>query len=243
MPERISVPVSIYSNILVTIDGEIFYENRTTKGLIEKWLINSNTSQFVMRFEEQCYGLFIDNNNTLYCSITEKDQVVKKSLNEFAMRIVTVAGTDEPESSEAQLHDPWGIFVDTNFDLYVADAGNNRIQRFKPGQKNGITVAGFGKPNSANLKYPTDIVLDADSNLFIADNDKHRIIRSNHTHHQCIIGCNDNDATTSGILNKIYSLRFGRHGDIFVVDECNRRIVKFILSNDSSGKNSNKKEL
>ena len=135
MPERISVPVSIYSNILVTIDGEIFYENRVTKGRIEKWLINSNSSQFIVKFGDQCYGLFIDNNNTLYCSIREKDQIVKMSLNESAMRIVTVAGTDEHGSSEAQLCGPWGIFVDTNFALYVADAGNHRIQRFKPGQK------------------------------------------------------------------------------------------------------------
>ena len=100
----------------------------------------------------------------------------------------------------------------------------------------------MGKPNSLKLKYPTDIVLDADSNLFIADNDNHRIIRSNHTHHQCIIGCDDNDVTTSAILNKTYSLRFAKHGDIFVVDEFNQRFVKFILSNDSSGKNSNKKK-
>ena len=35
-----------------------------------------------------------------------------------------------------------GIFVDINLDLYVADYYNHRIQLFRLGELNGITVAG-----------------------------------------------------------------------------------------------------
>ena len=37
---------------------------------------------------------------------------------------------------------PRGIFVDTNLDLYVADRYNHRVQLFRSGQLDAVTVAG-----------------------------------------------------------------------------------------------------
>jgi glucose/arabinose dehydrogenase len=74
------------------------------------------------------------------------------------------------------LNSPYGIFVDVNFDLYIADNKNNRIQLFKSGHLNGTTVAG-DNTISSELWEPSDIVLDADGYLFIADSGNNRIIR------------------------------------------------------------------
>ena len=50
-------------------------------------------------------------------------QVVKRSLNDGDMTlIIVVAGTGFPGSAFNQLDQPMGIFVDLNFDLYIADS-------------------------------------------------------------------------------------------------------------------------
>ena len=81
--------------------------------------------------------------------------------------------------SSDMLYYPNGIFVDSNFDLYVADGFNNRIQLFRQDEVNGITVAGNGSINiTITLYYPSGIVLDADGYIFITDLSNHRIVGS-----------------------------------------------------------------
>jgi hypothetical protein len=118
----------------------------------------------------------------------------------------------------------------------VADAGNSRIQLFRPGQKNGTTVAGNGIPQGLILSWPTDVVLDADGYLFIADNYNHRIIRSESDKFECIVGCNNHSGTASNELNKPYAIRFDSYGNLYVADEFNDRIQKFTIVTSFCGK-------
>ncbi|CAF3779532.1 unnamed protein product, partial [Rotaria socialis] len=162
------------------------------------------------------------------------------SLNDKTSKIVNVTGTGTSGSGLDQFSKPWGIFVDNNFTLYVAECGNNRIQRFQLGEKNGTTIAGNGTTIAGNgtlknleLKCPTDIILDADGNLFIADNDNSRIIRVIHDAYHCVVGCNRNSTTVSEKLNKSYAVRFDSRGNLFVADEYNHRIQNFTLATNS----------
>ncbi|CAF3247502.1 unnamed protein product [Rotaria socialis] len=237
-PEEKDVSLSPHTGIFVGINGEIYFENGNGAGRIEKWLKNSNTSVSVAYFPGNCYGLFIDHNNSLYCSMNETDTVVKMSLNDKTSKIVNVAGTGPKGSASAELHTPWGIFAGLDFTLYVTDNKNNRIQSFQPGENNGTTIAGNGTPNNLQLKNPTDIILDTDGNLFIADNENHRVIRVIHDDYQCVVGCDSNSNLASSKLNKAYALRFDSHGNLFVADEYNHRIQKFTLATNFCG-NSN----
>ena len=143
-----------------------------------------------MYVNSSCYGLFIDVTETLYCSVHDNHQVVKRSLNDNWNLPTTVAGTGIAGSTSSMLNGPCGIFVDINIDLYVAECGNHRIQLFRSGQLNGITVAGNGSINiTITLRCPTSIVLDADGYLFIVDNNNHRIIGSGLHGFRCIVGC------------------------------------------------------
>ncbi|UJR17130.1 hypothetical protein I4U23_004026 [Adineta vaga] len=94
-----------------------------------------------------CLGIFIDINDMIYCSIYGNHTVVKKWLGDNTTNITIVAGNVSSGSASNQLRGPCGIFVDTNFDLYVADYFNDRIQLFRLGQSNGITVAGSSSSN------------------------------------------------------------------------------------------------
>ncbi|CAF4271080.1 unnamed protein product, partial [Adineta steineri] len=96
-----------------------------------------------MNVSSSCDGLFVDINDTLYCSMSSHAQVVRRSLNDSVMNSNCVAaGTGIAGSDLNQLNDPRGIFVDVNLDLYVADCDNDRVQLFQSGKSNGITVAG-----------------------------------------------------------------------------------------------------
>ena len=76
-----------------------------------------------------------------------------------------------------------GLAVDTAGNLFIADAGNNRIRKVST---DGIvtTVAGNGRPGfsgdggpaiDAALTYPSGVSVDAGENLYIADTANHRI--------------------------------------------------------------------
>ncbi|MGG2352473.1 hypothetical protein ACE4Z7_25075, partial [Salmonella enterica] len=60
-------------------------------------------------------------------------------------------------SSAILLNTPSGVFADGAGHIYVADAGNHRIQKFTAGNPNGVTVAGTGTAGNgaSQLNGPT----------------------------------------------------------------------------------------
>jgi hypothetical protein len=217
--------------IFVTNNADIYVDNGNSVGQVDKWIFNTNTSVIAMYVGRSCYSLFVDINDVLYCSMKDLNQVVTKSLNSASNVVTIVAGTGCNPSSSYMLNQPHGIFVNTNFDLYVADSGNSRIQLFQQGQLNGTTVAGNGLLNTTiTLNYPTGIVLDADNYLFIVDSYNNRIVRSGPNGFQCIVGCYGN-GSASNQLNNPRMMAFDSDGNIFVTDYINNRIQKFIFIN------------
>ena len=78
---RIHSNYSTARGFFVSITGDIYTDNGYLAGRVEKYSLNSNTSIPVMYVGQQCYGLFIDANNTLYCSVSSFHQIATKSLN------------------------------------------------------------------------------------------------------------------------------------------------------------------
>ena len=225
-----------YSNsFFVTSEGDIYVDNGYSNGRIDKWSVNATNSSTAMYITTSCNALFVDLNNTLYCSASIFNQVVVKSLDDISTTPRTIAGTGCRGSASDRLADPQGIFVDINFNLYVADNGNNRIQLFLPGQLNATTVVGSGAPGTITLAWPTDVILDADGYLFIVDQLNHRIVGSGPTGFRCVAGCSGTSGSASNELNYPQTMAFDSHGNIFVVDSWNDRVQKFLLNADSCG--------
>ncbi|CAF1420603.1 unnamed protein product [Adineta ricciae] len=106
------------------------------------------------------------------------------------METEIVAGTGIEGSDLNQLGYPMGIFVDINFDLYVADCENNRVQLFQLNQSNGQTKAGdTSLYPPITLLCPSEIVLDINRYLFIADNNSRRIVGEEPTSFGFTIAC------------------------------------------------------
>jgi sugar lactone lactonase YvrE len=101
-------------------------------------------------------------------------------------RVFVIAGDGQPGLDDgppftASFSDPFGIAVDRQGNLYVADGGqSNRIRKIHP---NGTveTVAGSsegfadGNPTQAQFNTPSSLAIDRDGNLIVADTSNNRI--------------------------------------------------------------------
>ena len=131
-------------SIFATVNGDLYVDNGEVNRRVEMWTPNATSSVTVMLVDESCHGLFLDIYENIYCSIDFLHKVSKKSFNDPAGTTTTVAGTGTYGPAADQLTHPRGIFVDIRLNLYVADCSNDRIQRFAPGQSNGIPLLGNG---------------------------------------------------------------------------------------------------
>src|SRR2546426_5446372 len=107
--------------------------------------------------------------------------------------IATIAGTgqsgfsgDGGPATKARLHDPKGVMVDADGNVYIADSLNNRIRRVDKATGNIATIAGNGKAaysgnggpaTAAALDVPRGMAKDPAGNLYIADDDNHAVRR------------------------------------------------------------------
>ncbi|CAF0736124.1 unnamed protein product [Adineta steineri] len=216
------------NSLFVTSNGDIYIDDGYENAQVQRWSAKTNNFVTVMNVSTSCYGLFVDINDTLYCSMYSYDQVVKRTLNDAVMASNRVAaGTGSPGSASNQLDSPRGIFVDVTLDLYVADCGNNRVQLFQSGELHGITVAGRTSLNpTITLRCPSGIILDAEKYLFIVDSGNHRIVRSSLNGFRCVVGCSGVGSQSNQLSNPS-SLSFDGSGNIFVADQRNHRIQKF----------------
>lgn len=105
--------------------------------------------------------------------------------------IETVAGTGMPGYSgdgkagiQSSLHFPLAVALDASGNLFIADSGNNRLRRVDVDTGTITTVAGTGMTGfsgdgglavEASLVSPSDVAVDAEGNIFIADTGNHRV--------------------------------------------------------------------
>jgi DNA-binding beta-propeller fold protein YncE len=222
-------------SVFVGINDDIYVDNGYPNGHLDKWTLNTNESISIMNIDSYCYGIFIDINDNIYCSLRYLHKVVMKSLNDSEDKLKIVAGNGSIGSLSHMVYYPCGIFVDIKLNLYVADSSNGRIQKYSQGNLNGTTIAGKGA-TSIRLSTPTGIILDDNGYLFIADRGNHRIMLLSPNGFLCILGCSNKPGSSSDQLSLPGSLSFDSHANLFISDSRNGRIQKFNFLSNSCGK-------
>lgn len=228
---------SSLAGLYLTMNGDIYMHVGQPVGRIERFSANENNSTVVMNVTMGiCFGLVITENGTLYCTLGLTSHRAIRTTLANPTAIVDVAGNGTAGVTLDRLFNPYGICLDTNFSLYIADYGNNRVQMFNPGQMTGITVAGTGAPGTITLSQPVFVALDANSYLYILDHGNHRVIGSGPSGFRCVAGCTNTSGSAANQLNRPSSFMFDSYGNIWLTDMLNGRIQKFTLATNSCGK-------
>ena len=132
-------------------------------------------------------GFAVDRAGSLYFAESGTHRVRKIGVDGV---ITTVAGTGAPgtggdggQARAAQLRSPEDVEIAADGTLYIADTGNHKVRKVAPSgviaTVAGSGVAGFagdgGAAAKARLNQPSDLALDIDGSLFVADRANNRV--------------------------------------------------------------------
>ncbi len=136
---------------------------------------------------------------------------------------------------------PWGLAIDAQDRIYVADAGNNAVRRIDP-DGTVTTVAGTGTAGysgdggpatAARLSAPVRLAFDAVGNLYIADSSNNRIRKVTPAGIiSTVVGTGtagntgDGGQATAARLRTPYDVAFAPDGTMYIADRGNHKIRK-----------------
>lgn len=129
----------------------------------------------------------------------------------------------EAGSEAGKLNNPFAAAVDSEGNIWVADSGNNRIEKYGP---EGKYLSTFGKAGSGSgeLKEPKSIAIYK-GNLWVAESGNNRIQDFN-TEGKSLLTFGK-AGSGNGELKEPKALAIDSHGDIWVADTGNNRIEEF----------------
>ena len=137
-----------------------------------------------------------------------------------------------PGGAVGSFVDARGISVDKSGNVYVADTGNNRVQKFNPQGKPLKQIGGFGGEEEG-LREPTDVWARTSLEIYVVDSQNRRI--QQYDRYLSTIGTIQ-FLSGNGQGAPAFSLPTGvavsRHGDIYLTDRGNGVVYRI----DSFGK-------
>ncbi|HLQ35396.1 MAG TPA: flippase activity-associated protein Agl23, partial [Chloroflexota bacterium] len=132
-------------------------------------------------------------------------------------------------SGDGQLLGARGVAVAPDGSIYVADQGNNRIQKFDP---SGKFVLKWGSKGSGDGQFdlPSGVAVDKAGNVWVSDLWNHRVQEFDASGKFVLKFGSFANATAQAQPGKFFGPRYiaiGQDGSVYVTDTGNKRIQKF----------------
>jgi trimeric autotransporter adhesin len=198
-------------------------------------------------------GFAMDASGNIYIADAGFENSRIRMLTKSTGIISTVAGTgsdgysgDGGLATSAALYYPYGVAIDASGNIYIADAGNNRIRMVTKSTGIISTVAGTGSSGSsgdgglatsAALSSPRGVAIDASGNIYIAvaGNNRIRMVTKSTGIISTVAGTGSSGYSGDGVLATSTGLSSPKgvaidaSGNIYIADTYNHRIRMFSL--------------
>jgi sugar lactone lactonase YvrE len=215
------------SDVYVDNNGNIFVAD-ASNNRIQKWTPGASAGITVAGGNGQGSAanqlnypssVYIDSDRNIFVADANNNRIQKWTpVATQGATVATVAGGNGIGSAANQLSNPFSVYVDSNGNIFVADAANHRIQKWTSGATEGITVVGGnGQGSAANqLNYPSSVYVDSDGNIFVADGQNYRI-------QKWTPGATQGITVVGGYPLDVF---VDSNGNVFVADGLNSRVQK-----------------
>ena len=217
---------------VVDRNGNIFVCDRDNNRVLKFTQVNSTGEIIVENIS--CWGLALDQQDSLYVSDLNQNLVRKWPTNEI------VAGGNGQGNAINQLSAPYQLFVDSNQTIFIADRGNNRVMKWNRDAKQGMMAfpsQGYGNADD-QLYKPMGVTVDQMGTMYVVEYINLRVMRwfQTETQGHLIIG-----GQGYGIRpDQLYfprDLAFDLQGNLYVADTNNHRIQMFTIDTTSCSNN------
>ncbi|WP_118975319.1 Ig-like domain-containing protein [Taibaiella koreensis] len=143
----------------------------------------------------------------------------------------TVAG-GSMGSGPTQLNSPNRSFIDAAGNIYIADAGNNRVVKWALGASSGVVVAGGNGPGSGanQLNGPQGIYVDAAQNVYVADLNNQRVQKwtPGAITGTTVAGVTGSAGAAPHLLREPIGVTMDAGGNLYVTECYNHRVSKWL---------------
>jgi DNA-binding beta-propeller fold protein YncE len=176
-------------------------------------------------------GLTVDRENRVWVPDTHYHRVIV-----FDRDGVELTRFGERGEGPGQFIFPTTVALDANGYIYVGEyGGNDRISKFTPQRQYLFSFAGRpdgasveedpARTEQARVERPTEIVIDEEGILWVADSCHHRICRYDGDGR--FLSAFGLPGTGPGQLNYPYGLALEKSGSLLVADRGNNRLVRW----------------
>ncbi|CAF1276616.1 unnamed protein product [Rotaria sp. Silwood1] len=124
----------------------------------------------------------------------------------------------------------WGLTMDDDGNLYVADYDKHEVRQYRMGENQGKVVAGGNGPGNRldQLTGPKYVVVDRDYSVYISDSNNHRVMKWIAGEKEGIVVAggrgHGNDLTQ---LNYPQGIAVDQEGTVYIADDMNHRIMRW----------------
>ncbi len=181
-------------------------------------------------------GIAVDSQGNVYVADTYNHKIRKITP---AGVVSTLAGSSQGYAdgtgAAAQFNSPWGLSVDSQGNVFVADTSNHRIRKITPAGDVSTLAGGSqgyadGAGAAASFSTPTGVGVDAQGNVYVADNWNDKIRKVTPAGDvSTLAGSTSGYADGTGTAAKFtlpQGVSVDAAGNVYVADSWNNRIRK-----------------